>query len=217
MEKNIYQRMHGAMLAVKYVQKGDKTVNNQYRFVSHDAVIAAVRPALLDNGIVTVVSVTGHTQDGNRTEAQVRVRFVNVDKPNDFIEVDSFGYGIDPQDKGPGKAVSYATKYCLLKTLCLETGDDPERDQIAHVSEQDKLMKVVEDCAIAAQRLHAKGDEIGAFGEVYDIVMSNEHSEEKLYLWNLLKTNSALRSSLKKQAANERKMAELPVTLAEQG
>jgi hypothetical protein len=31
-------------------------------------------------------------------------------------------------DKGPGKAVSYAFKYALLKVFCLETGDDPDND-----------------------------------------------------------------------------------------
>ena len=47
----------------------------------------------------------------------------------DLIDVETFGFGIDDQDKGPGKAMSYAVKYALLKTLGLETGDDPDMDQ----------------------------------------------------------------------------------------
>jgi hypothetical protein len=58
------------------------------------------------------------------------VRFVNVDEPSEWIDVESFGYGLDDQDKGPGKAMSYAVKYALLKTLGLETGDDPDEDQV---------------------------------------------------------------------------------------
>lgn len=131
-DKNIYQRLVAVMNAVSYVQKEDKKINNQYTFVSHDAVTAKIRPALLAEGIATVCSVKNHVQDGNRTEVTLGVRFVNIDKPEDFVEVESFGYGIDPQDKGPGKAVSYAFKYALLKTFCLETGDDPERDSIEH-------------------------------------------------------------------------------------
>lgn len=130
--KNIYQRLADVMRAVSYVQKEDKKVNNQYTFVSHDAVTAKLRPALLENGIATVATVKEHKQDGNRTEVTILVRFVNVDKPEECVEVESFGYGIDPQDKGPGKAVSYAFKYALLKTFCLETGDDPEHDSIDH-------------------------------------------------------------------------------------
>lgn len=131
-DKNIYQRLAEVMKTVGYVQKEEKKVNGQYTFVSHDAVTAKLRPALIDNGIMPIVTVKASAQDGNRTEVTILVKFVNIDKPEEVVEVESFGYGIDPQDKGPGKAVSYAFKYALLKTFCLETGDDPERDNIPH-------------------------------------------------------------------------------------
>ena len=57
------------------------------------------------------------------------VRFENIDDRTDFIDVATFGYGVDPQDKGPGKAMSYGVKYALLKLLGLETGDDPDEEQ----------------------------------------------------------------------------------------
>ena len=133
-DKNIYQRLAAVMTAVSYVQKENKKVNNQYTFVSHDAVTAKLRPALIEHGIMPIVTVKHSAQDGNRTEVTISVKFVNIDKPEEIVEVESFGYGIDPQDKGPGKAVSYAFKYALLKTFCLETGDDPERDNIEYES-----------------------------------------------------------------------------------
>ena len=129
---NIHQRIHAVMQDVSYVQKENKKVNNQYTFASHDAVTAKLRPALIKHGIIQAVSVDGHRQDGNRTEADVVVCFLNIDNPEDYIAVQAFGYGIDQQDKGPGKAVSYAVKYALLKTFALETGDDPEKDSIDH-------------------------------------------------------------------------------------
>jgi len=131
-EMNIYKRMHSVMKAVGYVQKEEKKVNGQYTFVSHDAVTAKIRPALIENGIITVPRVVRWAQDGNRTEANVEVDFVNIDKPEEKITVPMFGFGIDPQDKGPGKAISYAVKYALLKAFSLETGDDPEKDAIDH-------------------------------------------------------------------------------------
>jgi hypothetical protein len=57
------------------------------------------------------------------------VRFVSVDNSLDYIDVATAGYGIDDQDKGPGKAISYCVKYALLKALGLESGDDPDYDQ----------------------------------------------------------------------------------------
>lgn len=134
-EKNIYQRLHEVMKAVSYVQKGDKQVNNQYRFVSHDQVTGKIRPALIDNGVMSIPQNMRHSKDGNLTLIEMDVRFVNIDKPDDFIDVPTVGYGIDPQDKGVGKAISYAVKYALLKALSLETGDDPERDSIDHKPE----------------------------------------------------------------------------------
>lgn len=126
---NIHKRIHAVMQSLAYIQKGERRVNNQYRFVSHDQVIGALRPLLVDNGIVMLPTVTAHTQSGNTTEVDIQVTFVNIDEPSDNVSVGCFGYGIDPSDKGPGKAVSYAIKYALLKTFCLETGDDPDNDQ----------------------------------------------------------------------------------------
>jgi hypothetical protein len=131
-KKNIHQRMHAVMKDISYVQKEEKKVNNQYRFVSHDAVTAKLRAAMVEHGIVCLPSLIDYKQDGNRTEASYLISFTNIDDPADTVEIKSFGYGIDPQDKGPGKACSYAVKYALLKAFCLETGDDPERDLIPY-------------------------------------------------------------------------------------
>ena len=125
---NLHQRLAKAMEKVTYIQK-DKKQGMRYSIVSHDVVTAKVRPALLDAGVIYYPTRVQHEQVGNRTQCSMTVRFVNVDEPADHFDVESFGYGIDDQDKGPGKAMSYAVKYALLKTLGLETGDDPDMDQ----------------------------------------------------------------------------------------
>lgn len=131
-ERNIYQRLHAVMRKVDFVAKGDKKVNGQYSYVSHDAVTAAVRPHLVDEGVIYFPQDLVTQQDGNRTEVHFNVRFVNVDQPTEFLDIPTFGYGIDPQDKGPGKAISYGVKMALLKALGLETGEDVEKDNIDH-------------------------------------------------------------------------------------
>lgn len=128
---NVHQRLAKAMEEVDYIQKERKSGMN-YTIVSHDAVTAKVRPVLLKNGIVYYPIRCEHSHDGNRAECSMSVRFVNIDDPTDHFDVPTFGYGIDPQDKGPGKAMSYAVKYALLKALGLETGDDPDHDSIPH-------------------------------------------------------------------------------------
>lgn len=132
---NIHQRLAAVMSEVSYIQK-ERRQGMNYTIVSHDAVTAKVRPALLKHGIVYYPVRCEHQHSGNRAECAMTVRFVNIDKPDDYFEVPTFGYGIDAQDKGPGKAMSYAVKYALLKALGLETGDDPDTESVDY-SERD--------------------------------------------------------------------------------
>lgn len=125
---NIYQRMHAVMQEIKYVQK-EKKAGMRYSIVSHDSVTALVRPLFVKHGIVVYPTMFKMEQTGNRTQLQCAVVFQNIDEPADRMVVESAGFGIDDQDKGPGKAISYAVKYAYLKALCLESGDDPDEDQ----------------------------------------------------------------------------------------
>jgi hypothetical protein len=126
--KNILQRINAVMQELDYLQK-EKKSGMQYSFVSHDKVTGAIRPLLVKHGIACWPAAMEVKQEGNRTQLQCKVIFASIDDPADCIEVESIGYGIDGQDKGPGKAISYAVKYAWLKTFALETGDDPDNDQ----------------------------------------------------------------------------------------
>lgn len=126
--KNIAQRIAAVMGEVDYVQR-EKKAGMNYSIVSHDAVTAKVRPLLHKHGVIYYPRALTVSQNGNRTEAVFTVRFENIDNRTDYIDVETFGYGVDPQDKGPGKAMSYGVKYALLKVLGLETGDDPDEVQ----------------------------------------------------------------------------------------
>lgn len=133
---NIYQRMNAVMHDVKALNKEGHNSHQKYKFVTHDAVAKALHVPLMTHGIQMIPTVKEMKQDGNRTVVTMDIRFVNIDNPEDSVSVEYTGYGIDPQDKGPGKAISYAVKYALLKTFCLETGDDIEKDSIEYKKEK---------------------------------------------------------------------------------
>lgn len=116
------------MEELTYIRKGDAKVNGQYKFVSHDDVSEKVHPLLVKHRVLALPTTISISQEGNRTSIMERVFFINADNPVDQFSVDFPGYGVDPSDKGPGKAISYAYKYALLKTFCLETGEDPDKD-----------------------------------------------------------------------------------------
>lgn len=131
---NIYQRINEVRKKVEYIQK-DASVQG-YRAVTHDAVTALVRQHLIDNCIVIVpevrksrTEVVGQTQNNNpiyRYEAKFVIHFVNGDKPEDRISLRTEAHANDTGDKAPGKAISYATKYAILKLFNIETGENEE-------------------------------------------------------------------------------------------
>jgi hypothetical protein len=127
--------MSGVMSEIEYVQKQEKAAGLQYSYVSHDAVSAKLHPLLVSYGIMAIPTVTGWAVNGNRTEVDISMDFINIDDPADRHTITGFGFGIDKQDKGPGKAISYACKMLMLKTFMLETGEDPEKDNIDHEPE----------------------------------------------------------------------------------
>ncbi|MCP3921707.1 MAG: hypothetical protein GY714_03890 [Desulfobacterales bacterium] len=129
---NIHQRLNKVMQEVSTVMTDTQVTqgNESYKGVSHDAVISIVRPHLVKHRVLVVPTITNKEQTGNRTTVEMDVSFINIDNPEDKVVMQTFGYGVDYQDKGPGKAISYAVKYAYLKVLGLETKEDPINDDI---------------------------------------------------------------------------------------
>ena len=132
---NIYQRINEVMKQVKYVKK-DKAVGKGdygYMAVTHDAITALVREHIVEVGIVLTIRQVSQAFDEREQGAKMRmyngeycIRFTNIDKPEEFIEITVFSQALDNGDKAPGKAMSYATKYAILKTFMIETGENEE-------------------------------------------------------------------------------------------
>ncbi len=133
---NIYQRVNAVREALAYIQK-DKTVSagagGNYKAVTHDAVTGMIRPHLVKHGIVivpTMLECEFHTKEEGAKqrlyEACYVIDFVNADAPEERISVRIGAHALDNGDKAPGKALSYATKYAILKLFSLETGEDDE-------------------------------------------------------------------------------------------
>lgn len=177
LHKNIYQRINQVMSEVESVQKESKKVNNQYTFVSHDAVAAALHKPMVRAGIAMIPTIASLEQDGNRTVAKMDISFVNIDNPDDKVTVNYVGYGIDQSDKGIGKAVSYAVKYALLKVFCLETGDDVEKDNTEYKPK--KAPKLTKDQVIAIETLLAGDtDRLSKILETYEVEKLDDLSQE---------------------------------------
>jgi hypothetical protein len=132
---NLFQRINQVRTKIAYVQK-DKAVSTgqgSYKAVTHDQVTAMVRQHMMDAGIVCypvlVESQSIPKEEGSkqfRYEATYDFTFVNTDIPEDRLTVRIQAHAMDNADKAPGKALSYAKKYAVLKLFEIETGEDEE-------------------------------------------------------------------------------------------
>ena len=139
---NIYQKMAAITAELQTVAKNLSVEINGgkgYKAVSERDVIDAVKPLEAKYGIYSYPinrevlesqMLETETKYGTKTTFFTRIkttyRFVNTENPEEFIETIAFAEGIDPQDKGSGKAMTYTDKYCLLKAYKISTGDDPD-------------------------------------------------------------------------------------------
>lgn len=145
-EKNIYQRMSAITAELTAVAKNLSVGEgrNSYKAVGEADVLAAVKPLEAKHGIYSYPSSRRIIEQGivdrektykgevsKTTSVFVRVEtvytFVNTDNPDEQISIVTFGDGWDSQDKAPGKAMTYADKYALLKAYKIITGDDPDQ------------------------------------------------------------------------------------------
>ena len=108
------------------VLKAVKEKETQYRVYSYP----------ISREIVETNNYTTTSSNGDEVKEKLQLfmrlkvvyRFINIDKPTEFIEITSYGDGIDSQDKCPGKAMTYADKYALMKAYKIITGEDPDQN-----------------------------------------------------------------------------------------
>lgn len=60
---------------------------------------------------------------------KMTIRIIDLEDVSSFIDIVSFGKGIDSGDKGFGKASTYARKYGLLNAYKIATGEDPDAEK----------------------------------------------------------------------------------------
>ena len=136
MSKDIHEAINKVMQEVGYVKK-QKGANLNYTYAGEAALISALRPAMVENGIymhvLKIENVTRESYTTTKGTAMVNtvisavIRFAHV--TGTFIDVASTGEGSDAGDKSANKAMTGLYKYAMRQTFCIETGDDPDKFQ----------------------------------------------------------------------------------------
>ena len=150
----VYEKIQQVMGSVNYLNKDGFVETGKgkgYKALTDEKVLGAVRPALVSAGLVIlpvkmeqqrtdeqVKAYDGSTKTNRITDVSVTYRIINVDDPKDYVEIVSAGTGVDTQDKGIGKAMTYAKKYAILNSFLIPSGEDT--DQISSDKYTEQLM-----------------------------------------------------------------------------
>ena len=155
---NIYEKMLAIAIEISTVSKDLEvgTGKSSYRAVGEASVLKAVKPlekkygvysypvhrTIIESGTIENEAIDYNTKEKitkrNLFERiEVTYRFVNTEKPDEYIDIVSYGDGVDSQDKSVGKAMTYADKYALMKAYKLVTGDDPDKEPSGELKQAD--------------------------------------------------------------------------------
>ena len=160
MDMNIYEKMSAIMQDVQYLTKDDqvKFGTTRYKALSEEKVTGIMRAELIKHKLVIYPIQQSASRIGQITHVDVMYRLVNVENPEEYIDIASCGDGADSQDKGSGKAMTYAFKYMWLRAFALPTGEDPDKISSAELDE--KLKYVCADCGIPISNTKTRSGEI---------------------------------------------------------
>ena len=203
---NIYQRINEVRKAVSYIVKNKTVGEGGYKAVTHDAVTALTRDHMVAQGIVVVPYLVSQKTENTGTttsrgtpfirfEAVYNFGFVNVDDPKDVFLVSIAAHAIDQGDKAPGKALSYAKKYAMLKVFELESGEEEEdrpeqfkpkilsgpikpSDGAVESLQPDRKQVVMDTLSLVLDALHEDRD-----ADAFALCESLTDPDEKVALW----------------------------------
>lgn len=142
----ILEALNSLMKEVKFAPK-EKNPNLKYEIVSYDGLLDEVRDKAIAHGLVLIPSECKHTNCTPYERQQIgyngEIKNVHMKcdsyiftftlwhSSGEFLTVQVPAVGVDEQDKGPGKAVTYAAKYAWLQVMMLKRGDDPDQEPSA--------------------------------------------------------------------------------------
>jgi hypothetical protein len=135
--KNLYQKLHAVMCGCKKLIKQEGG-GLPYKSVTHNMVSAQIKQQFKEHGLIFIPICKSSSKDGNIHSVTVACEIIDIDSGDKLPIGDFPGSGIDSQDKGYGKALSYAFKYLLQKLFLMEIGTDEEVD---HNSQEAKTEK----------------------------------------------------------------------------
>lgn len=148
----IYEAINKVMADVGSVGKNSKNTQQGFMYRGIDAVMNALNPAMIKNGIFVMPTVIEEHRE-ERTTTKGGVMFsVRLLMDYNFIALDGssvtarvIGEAMDSGDKATNKAMSVAFKYACFQTFCIPTEELRDEDPDGHTPEETVPQKVLVD------------------------------------------------------------------------
>jgi hypothetical protein len=123
----LYQKIAKVMSNVSRVPKNGYNSFHKYHYATESDLTESIRPMILEAGLVFFSNVLEQERNGEFTKAKMEFTLADIET-GESITSTYWGEGQDKGDKGLYKAFTGATKYFLMKTFLIPTGDDSEQD-----------------------------------------------------------------------------------------
>lgn len=144
----IFKQINKVMSEVGFVGKDSKNQSQGFKYRGIDAVMNALNPALVRNGIFVVPTVLEQTRE-ERTNSKgttllysiLKIRFRYYAEDGSYVDSVTIGEGMDSGDKASNKAMSVAFKYSLFQTFCIPTEElmeEPDKECHEVVAKRDE-------------------------------------------------------------------------------
>lgn len=182
---NLHEKLLAIMSEIEYLKKDSDVSYGQtkYKAMSEEKVTKTVREKFIKHKIVMYPVEQAWERVGNVSHVDVKYRIVDTENPGDSIIIASCGDGADTQDKGSGKAMTYAYKYALLRTFAIPTGEDPDKISSEQLDDEQAEEKAKNEpiTPLQGKTLQGvlKGQDVTKFFEDYGVTKLSELTKEQ--------------------------------------
>ena len=198
---NIFEAINKTMEDVGAIGKTSKNQQQGFMFRGIDAVMNALNPAMIKNGIFVVPQVLEQTREERQTSkggtliySVCRIKYTFYAQDGSSVEAVVVGEGMDSGDKATNKAMSIAFKYACFQVFCIPTEEMKDPDEECHEVRPKKTpteadMKKVENVTLSEAKVNSIKKKAEADGVSILTILDKcsksrlEDLTEKQYAW----------------------------------
>jgi hypothetical protein len=186
--KNLAKAIIAVMNEVKGMEKNSRvgTGGSAYNGTKDQDVKEVFNDAMAKNGLCILPigiedtvqidrweqSYNGNMQQKQSVMTTVKTKYLLLHESGESQELMGYGHGVDPQDKGAGKATTYALKNCLLYTFLTPVGkiDDTDKTHSDEIQAPPKQsLKQGSEIWIKAVKYLKEGGDLSAIVNKYQL------------------------------------------------